>query len=111
MLGLNIVHINVDECGEVRGVEVARNHGVEEVHGVEVHGVVVHGVVVHGEEVHGEVVHGDHVAAKDRDGVAEEDRGDVVVAAATLLLLVFPECEYLRSLRTTKLIPQAAQFL
>lgn len=67
---------------DVRGVE---DHDVED-HDGEVRGAEVHGVEVRGVEVHG-----DHVAAKDRDDVVEEVRGDAVVVAATLLALLFSD--------------------
>lgn len=85
------MHINVAECvhEEVRGVEV---RGAE-VHDEVGHDVEVRGAEVHGVEVRGVEVRGDHVAAKDRDDVVEEVRGDAVVVAATLLALLFSDCE------------------
>lgn len=71
------------------------DHDVED-HDGEVRGVEVRGAEAHGVEVHGVEVHGDHVAAKDRDDVVEEVRGDAVVVAATLLALfciLFFDCE------------------
>lgn len=68
----------------VRGVEVR---------GVEDHDGEVRGAEVHGVEVRGVEARGDHVAAKDRGDVVEEVRGDAVVVAATLLALLFSNCE------------------